>query len=350
MRRLTVVVVGVMFAVGLCGMAVAGSLDSPGAPSGGSGMYTLLDIYNYLNSGAVAPTPGPFGPPAFGPTVGTMKTLKEIYEDHKAMLDQCPATAANVESGVKFFCTQSGSWGVQTGTYVPPTTTPTTTPTPTITPTPWTLNSATCNATTGWHWYNSACWSQPIMTNVSWNKGVDSDTSKTGTYTCNTAGTLKIRMEAAVAGRWSEIVTVVNATTITTGHDGVSGKGYISALSIADCVDGSKYWSAETIGGIDWASRDTVLATWAAASGSALPEPGAYNSACSTAGGSFYENTSSPLSPGINQCWTAACGAANGGYWSTDARALGYGYCSAQDNAYTSYTGGGLSFRVVARP
>ncbi|MCX6356043.1 MAG: hypothetical protein NTZ78_14250 [Candidatus Aureabacteria bacterium] len=45
-----------------------------------------------------------------------MKTLREIYDDIKAKLDQCGATAADVKTGKTFFCTQAGSWGVQTGT------------------------------------------------------------------------------------------------------------------------------------------------------------------------------------------------------------------------------------------
>ena len=125
MKRLMTVVLGVMFAIGLCGMAVAGSIDSPGAPSGGSGMYTLSQIYDYMNSGIKA-TPVPsFQEPDAAPGP-TMKTLREIYEDIHAKFDQCiTTTAANVESGKPFFSTQSGSWGVQMGTLVvPPTPTP----------------------------------------------------------------------------------------------------------------------------------------------------------------------------------------------------------------------------------
>jgi len=141
MKRLMTVVLGVMFAIGLGGMAIAGSIDSSGAPSGGSGMYTLSQIYDYLNSG-IKSTPVPsFQEPNVAPGP-TMKTLKQIYEDHMAMLDQCNITAENVELGKIFFCTQAGNWGVQTGTGLmqpTPTITPTIppTPTPTSTPIPW---------------------------------------------------------------------------------------------------------------------------------------------------------------------------------------------------------------------
>ncbi|MCX6355136.1 MAG: fibrinogen-like YCDxxxxGGGW domain-containing protein [Candidatus Aureabacteria bacterium] len=139
MKRLMTLALGLMFFVALGGMVVAGSIDSPGAPSVGSGMYTLLDIYNYMNSGTVAPTPGSFQEPGAAPG-STMKTTREIYDDIKAKLDQCNATTAvNVELGKPFFCTQPGNWGVQTGKVCiagTPTPTPTITPTPTVTTVP----------------------------------------------------------------------------------------------------------------------------------------------------------------------------------------------------------------------
>ncbi|MCX6354333.1 MAG: hypothetical protein NTZ78_05450 [Candidatus Aureabacteria bacterium] len=65
-----------------------------------------------------------------------MKTLNEIYDDIKAKFDDCGATAADVKVGKTFFCTQAGSWGIQTETWATPTPPPTNTPTPTPTPTP----------------------------------------------------------------------------------------------------------------------------------------------------------------------------------------------------------------------
>jgi len=90
--------------------------DSPGTP-GPSG-YTLSDIYDYLNSGSTATISGHTLEPPSGAVPGDtrFKTLDQIYTDTKTKYDQCDATAANVTSGKKFFSTQSGSWGVQTGT------------------------------------------------------------------------------------------------------------------------------------------------------------------------------------------------------------------------------------------
>ncbi|MCX6353421.1 MAG: hypothetical protein NTZ78_00785 [Candidatus Aureabacteria bacterium] len=132
MRATLVVIVSVMLMAGLCGTVVAGSLDSPGAPSGGSGMYTLQNLYDYLTSGTALTVQTGFQEPSAAPG-STMKTTKEIGDTLKSSFDQCNATTAdNVELGKPFFCTVSGSWGVRTGTLVVP---PTPTPTPTVTPT-----------------------------------------------------------------------------------------------------------------------------------------------------------------------------------------------------------------------
>ena len=135
MKKIMILVLSLMFLVTLSGLALAGSMDSPGLPSGGSGMHTLDQIYTYLNSGTKGAMPGSFQEPSEMPGP-TMKTLEETYQDIMAKFDQCvTTTAADVKSGKPFFCTQPGSWGVQTGAaqLVP---TPTQTPTPTITPTP----------------------------------------------------------------------------------------------------------------------------------------------------------------------------------------------------------------------
>ena len=136
MKKLITVALSLMLTVGLSGLAVAGSLDSPGAPSAGSGMYTLQNLYDYLTSGAALTVQTSFQEPTSGPTAGTMKTTKEIGDAVATPFALCATTtAADVKSGKAFFCTVSGSWGVQTGTLVvPPTPTITPTPTPTITP------------------------------------------------------------------------------------------------------------------------------------------------------------------------------------------------------------------------
>jgi len=115
MKKLLMLVLSVVFAAGLCGTVIAGSIDSTGLPTAGSGMYTLSQIYDYLNSGTAASTPGAFQEPA-GTPGPTMKTTRELYDDIKAKLDACTASPADVKSGVKFFSTVAGSWGVQTGT------------------------------------------------------------------------------------------------------------------------------------------------------------------------------------------------------------------------------------------
>ena len=166
MNRLMKVMLSVMFMVGMNGMAIAGSIDSPGAPTAGSGMYTLQNLYDYIVSGTALELKTGFQEPMTGPTTGTMKSTKEIGDALKTILDQCATTtAANVELGKPFFCTQPGSWGIQTGIaqLVPtPTPTPTQTSTPTLTPTPWGANA--CSTYTGTVWCSlgnvadSGCW------------------------------------------------------------------------------------------------------------------------------------------------------------------------------------------------
>ncbi|MCX6356132.1 MAG: hypothetical protein NTZ78_14705 [Candidatus Aureabacteria bacterium] len=379
MRATLVVVVSVMIAASLCGTVVAGSLDSPGVPSLGSGMHTLSQVYDYLNSGAKAAVPDSFQEPA-GMPGSTMKTLEEIYQNMMAKFDRCDITAENVESGKRFFSTQPGSWGVQTGilSVLPrPTATPTSTPTSTPTPT-WSLSEYNCNYLSGggWNWLNGACWSRSIADDVSWNKGVGNDTSKTGTYICNSGGTLESRMKAAVAGRWSEIVTQLNprnghnycqednATCVDTIADGATGKPYISALAISDCVDGTRDIGPAITGSPtdDWQGRSAVLKTWATAPGhsalSAMDYDGTNNEyavACAEAGDAFYENQSD-LSPGSNFSWAAALGQPNGSNWDGIARRCGKGdacttnCCSSNDGQWSSGGSPSHSFRVVARP
>jgi len=308
-------------------------------------MYTLDDIYYYLTEGMEAVEGDHSLEPPSGAVPGDtrFKTLSQIYNDINAMFNQCSATTPdNVIEGYYFFCVDSNYWGVQVGSAVPG---------PTPEP-PWELNETTCNALSGWSWINGACWSDAIVDKVSWNKGVGNDTSTTGAYEPNTSGTLKSRMEAAVAGRWSEICTSINSRAITSGDDGATGKPYISALAIADCVDGARDLGP-TISGGDWESRSDTLKAWATAAGkSALPavdHDGANNEYEAACTGDFYLNTST-LSPGTNYSWGAACGDASGADWSTGARVLGFDSCSYQDYDYTSPANDTTSIRVVVRP
>jgi len=136
MKRFMTVVLGLLFAVSMGGMAIAGSIEPSGPPTGGSGMYTLQNLYDYLTSGTALTVQTSFQEPTSGPG-STMKTTKQIGDAIKTLLDQSDVVPDNVESSKRFFCTQAGSWGIQTGTLAAlprPTATPTMTPTPTITP------------------------------------------------------------------------------------------------------------------------------------------------------------------------------------------------------------------------
>ncbi|MCX6354780.1 MAG: hypothetical protein NTZ78_07750 [Candidatus Aureabacteria bacterium] len=217
MQKLFAVTLSLSFAAGLSGLAIAGSMDSPGLPSGGSGLYSLSQIYDYLNSGTEATIPESFQEPGAAPGP-TMKTTKQIYDDIKTKFSQCTATAENVELGKTFFSTQSGSWGVQTGKTIcvgtptpTPTVTPTPTLTPTITPTPW------CDAKGG-HWAadglgGNGCWFQGdvgqscneacsvkelVCDTRQWN----SDTSCTICKHWHPAGNCTVEEDSPSAPRW----------------------------------------------------------------------------------------------------------------------------------------------------
>ena len=114
MKKLMTIVLGMMVAVGMAGMAIAGSIDSPGPPSSGSGMYTLQQVYNYLSAGTTATIPGSFQEPSAGPG-STMKTTTEIVAAVATPFAQANATAADVKSGVTFFSTKASGWGVRSG-------------------------------------------------------------------------------------------------------------------------------------------------------------------------------------------------------------------------------------------
>ncbi|MCX6355133.1 MAG: hypothetical protein NTZ78_09560 [Candidatus Aureabacteria bacterium] len=368
MKRLMTVMLSAMCALCMAGMAISGSIDSPGAPSVGSGMYTLLQIYDYLNSG-VESTPVPsFQEPSAVPG-STMKTTTEIYNSLKVLFEQSEIVAADVAQGKKFICTQSGSWGIQTG-LIPPTPTPI----PTMTPTPW-LNATTCNATSGWHWYTTngrnACWSKTLADLISWNKGVSDNSRVTGTYTCVSGNTLQERMVAAAAGEWYKIVSDVAGTTITSSHNGSNGYSFISALAIADCVDGAKdLIDCSTGVCTDWSTTNAWLRAWAAAPGkSALPylndNEGSsgkndYESACGSSPNDLPLACSTPNAFYLNHkfcgegesqySFVAACGGPDGWGWASGGRCHGEACASQFGCSGSSYVDTTHSFRVVVRP
>jgi hypothetical protein len=116
MKRVSYLVLIVVFTL-LPLAALAGELDSPGDPTTPAGhMPTVDELYDYLTSGAAPGAAEPFQEPTGGPTSGTMKTLKEIYDDVKALLDLCTARPEQVLDSVEFFNTDPANWGARAGT------------------------------------------------------------------------------------------------------------------------------------------------------------------------------------------------------------------------------------------
>ncbi len=97
-----------------CG-ALAGDADSPGEPSGGSGMVTINGLYNYLNAGSTPMTSGSFQMPTTAPG-SSMYSIQDIYTNVKAKYDQCNAAPHQVLTGVKYFSADPAHWGPQIGT------------------------------------------------------------------------------------------------------------------------------------------------------------------------------------------------------------------------------------------
>ncbi|MEJ2744098.1 MAG: DUF1566 domain-containing protein [bacterium] len=99
----------------LCAWVFSTWAGSPGAPS--PTMYTLEDIYNYLNYGTTAVAGGHSLEPVSGAVPGDVrfKTTSQVYNDVKAKFDQCDAADIDVKMGKKFFSARPGKWGVQTG-------------------------------------------------------------------------------------------------------------------------------------------------------------------------------------------------------------------------------------------
>ena len=108
MKKFLLLVAGMLFLLGMSQVVSAQTAT----------MYTLDNIYYYLVDGTTATEGGHDLEPPSGAVPGDtrFKTLSQIYQDTKAEFDQCDATAADVAEGKVFFCAETGSWGVQTGT------------------------------------------------------------------------------------------------------------------------------------------------------------------------------------------------------------------------------------------
>ena len=237
-----------------------------------------------------------------------------------------------------------------------------------------TLTECNCNSIDGWYWYvtngRAACWSKTLATGVSWNKGVGNDTSTPGDYTCATEVTaLKDRMIAASNREWHKIVSNVAGTTITSAHNGQAGASVISALAIADCVDGARDLCTGTnclSPILDVAQININLFAWALLSGNKSALPYCSESGCGSATTSDFRNACEqnntkdyPLRCYAREFFrnTRVCGDLNDYYaWvaaasgTSDARVLGSSSCS---NVYSGGAGGTASyrgFRVVLRP
>jgi hypothetical protein len=117
MRYVNYIVVGCVLFFFIPIVALAGSLDDPGAPtSAASAMYTLEDIYNRLNVGtAGAKRTGAFTEPSSGPAV-TGHTTDDIMDKAPSVDDTHGAGVADVANGKTFWGLKSGEWGTKTGT------------------------------------------------------------------------------------------------------------------------------------------------------------------------------------------------------------------------------------------
>ena len=235
------------------------------------------------------------------------------------------------------------------------------------------ITECNCNSLEGWYWYDvnnrPACWSKTLADSVSWNKGLGHNTKEPGAYTCATSTTaLKDRMVAVAAGEWYKIVSSVAGVSITSADNGSAGWSKISALAIADCIDGVRDLCDGTdCLGTDATTITTNLGTWAAATGGKSALPYCTGTGCSPSTGSdfravceltphfdlplwceetniFYKNQKVCRDGDTNYTWAAAVGSA------TIARPLGGVSCSSVSDFGSGNTSGTLGFRAVVRP
>ena len=110
--------VALSVAVAMAAVAVAVSAGHPDAPPGppeSTYSYTLEDIYQRLDSGAIG-APVTFTEPISGPGTGTMHTLDDIMGAAPAVDETNGATQAQVPTGRTAWGLTGGAWGVMTGT------------------------------------------------------------------------------------------------------------------------------------------------------------------------------------------------------------------------------------------
>ena len=356
MKKLLVLALGMVFLLGAGGRLLA----QPEATG-----YTLSDIYYYLTEGTEATWGNHSLEPQSGvpgqDIAGFSQSMEDIYYYMAEAYGQCNLSydemAQNYEEGKYFFCTDSNYWGVQEGTI------------------PWELNETSCNALSGWYWYTtngrSACWSKTLVDSVPWNRGVGADSDNPGSYTAAIGYTLKDRMEAAATGEWYKIVSEGGGSPISSEYNGASW--CISALAIADCVDGIRdLCTGDGCLGSSKSAINTSLRDWAGAAGkSALPYMAAtgiwaddndYYKACDQNGGNdlpldcadgTFQNNRKFCGEDNNRfCWAAACGPdwEEEEEWKTTARLMGANGCGHQGRSPTTNDLYVISFRVVVRP
>jgi hypothetical protein len=122
--RAKYMVIGVVVGglLSLAAVVLAGSLDPPSGPTdAASQMYSLEQIYDRLDTGAVGTKMASFTEPASGPGTGTMHSLDDVMALAPAVDNANGALPADVLSGTTYWGLRSdggrggGGWGPQTG-------------------------------------------------------------------------------------------------------------------------------------------------------------------------------------------------------------------------------------------
>jgi hypothetical protein len=215
---------------------LAGNLTPPDVPAKGSGMATLADIYNQLDTGATT-TPTGFQGPTSGPASASGKSLTDIMAKLPAADMTNGATAADVKAGKTFWGLRTdGTWGVQTGGY---------TCTGTMNGTRWydNGNGTVLDMTTGLIWLKDASWGGKYTWGFTFGRAgiLANGAALTGTPATLTDG--------SAAGDW-RMPTIAELFALTTGTEAVLS-GTPRAFSV---VQSDFYWSSNI---------DSIYLTWA---------------------------------------------------------------------------------------